>query len=372
VPFCTPQAPCPGGEILSQPVSRIVDEQSALFGDATLKIAESWSFTAGVRVSHMEYSGDLVYYGPFLSPTSGPLTPLAVTGSNSENPITPKAVLNFKPDPDELFYLSAAKGYRPGGINGPLSSICGADLTLIGLSAGPQNYAADSLWSYELGSKNSLLGGRMQINASGFVIDWNNIQQAVYLPDCGQNFVENLGKVRSVGGELEIQTRPIEPLLMDLSVAHVDAKYTGTVCAGISACTGPDSTSSPVVTKGDRLPGAPWTMLVSAEYAFPAIDARKPYLRLDYQLTTAQTALQPAQDPNNGVSDPTYTGLPETKTLALRAGLRFSGFDLSVYGQNLTNSHPVLSHTRDTEFSDLFYEHTLRPRTVGITVTYRH
>jgi len=39
---------------------------------------------------------------------------------------------------------------------------------------------------------------------------------------------------------------------------------------------------------------------------------------------------------------------------------------------NLTNSHPVLSHTRDTEFSDLFYEHTLRPRTVGITLTYRH
>ena len=54
----------------------------------------------------------------------------------------------------------------------------------------------------------------MQINASAFVIDWNNIQQAVYLPACGQNFVENLGKVRSVGGELEVQTRPIEALLL--------------------------------------------------------------------------------------------------------------------------------------------------------------
>ncbi len=372
VPFCTAQAPCTAGEILAQPVSRIVDRQYALFGDASLKITDSFSFTVGVRASHIEYSGDLVYYGPFLSPTSGPLTPLAITGSNSENPITPKAVLSFKPQSDALLYVSAAKGYRPGGINGPLSSICGSDLTSIGLAAGPQNYSADSLWSYELGAKNSLLGGRMQINASAFVIDWNNIQQAVYLPDCGQNFVENLGKVRSVGGELEIQTRLIDPLLMDLSVAHVDAKYTGTVCAGISTCTGPGATSSPVVTEGDRLPGAPWTILVSAEYSLPVVDTRKPYIRLDYQLSTAQTALQPAQDPNNGVSDPTYTGLPETKNLSLRAGLRFSGFDLSLYGQNLTNSHPVLSHTRDTEFSDLFYEHTLRPRTVGITMTYRH
>jgi iron complex outermembrane recepter protein len=371
VPFCTPQAPCPNGQILAQPVSQIVDKQYALFGDATFKMTDRWSFTAGVRASHIEYSGDLVYYGPFLSPTAGPLTPLAVTGSNKENPITPKAVLGFKPDPDNLFYLSAAKGYRPGGINGQLSSICGSDLASIGLAAGPEIYAADSLWSYELGAKNSLLGGRMQVNASLFVIDWRNIQQAVYLPDCGQNFVENLGKVRSVGGELEVQMRPIDALLLDLSAAHVDAKYTGTVCAGTSACTGADATAQPVVTAGDRLPGAPWTILLSAEYSLPAFDNRKPYLRLDYQLATAQTALQPIQDSNNGVSDPTYTGLPETRNLSLRAGLRWSGIDLSLYGQNLTNSHPVLTHTRDTEFSDLFYEHTVRPRTIGITATYR-
>jgi len=82
--------------------------------------------------------------------------------------------------------------------------------------------------------------------------------------------------------------------------------------------------------------------------------------------------LQPIQDPNNGVSDPTYTGLPETKNLSLRAGLRFGGFDVSLFGQNLTNSHPIMSHTRDTNTSELFYDHTIRPRTVGITAAYRH
>jgi iron complex outermembrane receptor protein len=370
-PFCTPQAPCPNGEILTQPVSQIIDRQFALFGDATFKVADSWKFTAGVRASHIEYSGELVYYGPFLSATAGPLTPLAATGSNSENPITPKAVIAYQPDPGNLFYASAAKGYRPGGINGPLSSVCGQNLAQIGLTAGPEIYAADSLWSYELGAKNSLLGGRMQINASAFVIDWNNIQQAVYLPGCGQNFVENLGKVRSVGGEVEMQMRPVEALLLDLSAAHVDAKYSGTVCAGRSACTGLNPPSQPIVTQGDRLPGAPWTFLASAEYGFPAIGNRKPYLRIDYQYTTAQTALQPIQDPNNGVADPTYTGLPETKNLSLRAGLRFGGMDLSFFAQNLTDSHPVMSHTEDTTTSGLFYDHTIRPRTLGITAIYR-
>lgn len=371
VPFCTPEAPCPNGEILTQPVFKIVDKQYALFGDATFNIANAWKLTAGIRISHIEYSGDLVYYGPFLSPTTGPLTPLTATGSNSETPITPKAVIAYQPDPRNLLYASAAKGYRPGGINGELSSLCGPDLASIGLTAGPTSYAADSLWSYELGAKNSLLNGRVQINASAFVIDWNNIQQFVYLPSCGQNFVENLGKVRSIGGEFEMQARPVDALLLDLSVARVDAKYTETVCAGPSACTGASATAQPVVTEGDRLPGAPWTFLASAEYSFRTIENRQPYLRVAYQYATAQTALQPIQDPNNGVSDPTYTGLPEIKILSLRAGLRWGGIDLSLFAQNLTDSHPVLTHTRDTNTSDLFYDHTIRPRTLGITATYR-
>jgi iron complex outermembrane recepter protein len=129
--------------------------------------------------------------------------------------------------------------------------------------------------------------------------------------------------------------------------------------------------TQPVVTEGDRLPGAPWTVIASAEYNLPAFDSREPYLRLDYQFTSAQTALQPIQDPNNGVSDPTYTGLPDTKNLSVRAGFRWSGMDLSLFAQNLTDSHPVLSHTRDTIGSDLFYDHTTRPRTIGITAIYR-
>ena len=46
-------------------------------------------------------------------------------------------MIAFQPDPANLFYVSAAKGYRPGGINGELSSICGANLASIGLTAGP-------------------------------------------------------------------------------------------------------------------------------------------------------------------------------------------------------------------------------------------
>jgi outer membrane receptor protein involved in Fe transport len=208
-PLCTPQAPCPGGQILEQPIAKIIDKQYALFGDATLKMGEHWKATAGLRVTRTEYSGNLVYYGPFFAPDVGAATPLASVGSGSATPVTPKAVLAYQPDSDSLYYASAAKGYRVGGVNGAVSSLCAANLAAIGISAPPGTYASDSLWSYELGAKNTLLGGRLQIDASVFVIDWSNIQQAVYLTGCGQNFVANLGKVQSHGGEIELHARPI-------------------------------------------------------------------------------------------------------------------------------------------------------------------
>jgi iron complex outermembrane recepter protein len=371
-PLCTAQAPCPGGAILEQPVSRIVDEQYALFGDATYRISDAWKFTGGLRVARTAYQGDLVYYGPFFAPDVGALSPLISTGSNHEDPVTPKAVLAYQPSRDNLFYASASKGYRVGGLNGADSSLCGADLASIGLTAPPKTYAADSLWSYEIGAKNTLFNGRLQVDSSLFVIDWKNIQQAVYLTDCGQNFVENLGSVTSRGGDVAIQWRPIDALQLGLSAAYVDAKYLHTVCGGPSACTGPNATSQPVVTAGDRLAGAPWTVLASGEYVFIPIANRKPYARTDYQISTAQTALQPIQDSNNGVSDPTYLGLPKISTLSARAGLRWKGFDVSLFGQNLTDSHPVVLRTRDTTASDLFFSHSIRPRTLGITATYRY
>ena len=372
VPLCTPEAPCPGGNILSQPVSRIIDKQYAVFGDATLRLSDAWKATMGLRVSRVSYTGDLEYYGPFLSPTNGPSTPLVSTGGNSENPVTPKVVVSYQPDHENLFYASASKGYRVGGLNGAVSSLCGPSLESIGLTDPGQTYSSDSLWSYELGAKNTLFGGTMQINSSVFAIDWQRIQQAVYMPACGQNFVENLGAVRSYGGDVDLQWRPVNALQIGLSVAYVDAKYTHTVCAGPAACTGAAAIVAPVVTEGNRLPGAPWTVLTSVEYVFRTAAVKRPYVRVDYQLTTAQTAKQPIQDPNNGVSDTSYIGLPQTKALAVRAGLRWNGFDLSLFGQNLTNEHPLLSLNRDSGYSDLFYGHSVRPRTVGITATYRY
>jgi hypothetical protein len=71
--------------------------------------------------------------------------------------------------------------------------------------------------------------------------------------------------------------------------------------------------------------------------------------------------------------------LPQINNLQLRAGVRWNGFDLSIFGNNLTNQHPLLFESRDippnlpTSAPDnLYFGRTTRPRTVGITATYRY
>jgi len=371
---CFPGQPCPGGLIYYGPLDRVVDKQVALFGEGTVKLTDTLKATVGLRLSRVDYTGTVWETGPFLGTT------ISTQSSASEKPVTPKAVLSWQPDRDDLVYISGSKGFRPGGPNVGVGAICQANLTALGLNVVPPQYSSDSLWSYEIGSKNTFLDHTLQINASLFYIDWSNIQQNVYLPGCGEQFTANLGKAKSQGGDIEILYKPIEALSLDLTAAYTDAKLTKTSCAGAlsydaasASCVAPGAAAArPISTDGDALLGAPWSFTASAEYRLPQWSGRSPYVRLDYQHTTAQRALLPTQDTNNALFDNTLPGLPVTNNLSLRAGLRFSEFDVSLYANNLTDAHPLMFESRDLTSDNLYFGRGVRPRTIGLTAVYRY
>jgi outer membrane receptor protein involved in Fe transport len=375
--------PCPGGVLFEGPVQRVVDKQIAVFGEVAFKFTDTLKLTVGVRGSKVDYTGTSITGGAF---TGGPTT--AFVASGSEKPVTPKAVFAWQPDHDNMFYISAAKGYRVGGVNVGVGTICNGDLASIGVPLGtdgnrhvPGQYQSDSLWSYELGGKNSFLDHRLQINSSLFIINWKNIQQNVYLPSCGEQFVANLGQVQSRGGDIDVQYRPVEPLTLGVTIAYTDARFTKSSCAGVlqyqgTRCVDPSSGNNfaPIVSQGNRLLGAPWSFVGSAEYVFAEWKSRAPYVRADFQYQTAQTALLPGQDAANGLNDTTIPGLPVNKNLNLRGGMRWNGFDVSLFANNVTDTHPQLFLSRDiaAPFDQQYFARSVRPRTIGITATYRY
>jgi outer membrane receptor protein involved in Fe transport len=362
--------PPPNTLIYDQPQFDIIDKQIAVFGEVNFKFTDTWNFTAGTRFSKVDYTGQ--------ANQSGKLIGIVVhsTNSGNERPVTPRFVLNYKPSSDSLYYASAAKGFRPGGVNSALPPACTANLP----APIPSTFSADSLWQYELGTKQTLAENRLQVNASVYYLKWNNIQQFVYLV-CGLGFVPNLGEVTGKGGDIEISWRATEALTLSLNGAYTDSYYDG------SQALKSNSGSVNLVSAGNHLPASPWNFNATAEYVLGWGD-KKPYLRLDYQYTTPQRSLTPYLDQGNAPnSDATLPGLPNIRLLQVRGGLRFSGVDLSLFVQNALNYHTPYFVSRDLattpangyadangsdNFDTNYFGRGFAPRTYGVTATYRY
>jgi len=351
----------PAGQLVDSGPYEAIDRQIALFGQSDFKLTDTIKLTTGLRVANMRTSGTEYFAGPLVGPVAS-----SISSTLNETPVTPKFGLSWQPDKDDMFYVSAAKGYRAGGINPNLGTLCAADLQQLGLNSAPETYKSDSLWSYEIGSKNSLLNRSLQIDSSAFYVNWKNIQQSVYLPDCGNQFAANLGAAISKGADTSIRYRPITSLILTVDAAYTNARYNQTVIAGANG------TGLPIVSNGDYLSTTPWSFTLAADYKVPGFDDIKPYLHADYQFNTRQQGLTPGQNPDNGGYDPNAIDLPETKIMAVRAGARFNGWDASLFVNNLFNSAPELVHQHDTTDSPLFFDRTWRPRTIGLTVNYRY
>jgi iron complex outermembrane recepter protein len=334
------------------------DEQTALYGQADLKVTDRLTLTAGLRGSITKFEAQAHYAGPVVGP------PVNDSGSQTEHPVTPKAGVSFKLNNDNMLYATAAKGFRIGGYNPRVGLPCAGDPNFPGYHT---LYGSDSVWSYEVGAKDQLLDHRVSIDTSVYYIDWSNIQQVIALNSCGFSYISNLGKAKSEGFDLQANFAVTPDLLAGLAVGYNDAKFTQTVKSVPGAPVN-------LVTDGDHIPGWPWNVAASAEYTFH-MGEREPYLRADYQFQSNQTSLTPQNNPENGGFQPwNVFELPQTSLLSMRAGVRFSGFDVSLFCDNLTDSHPVLSQApsikiKPAELID-YQLTTFRPRTYGITAIY--
>ena len=60
----------------------------------------------------------------------------------------------------------------------------------------PRYIKNDSVWSYEVGSKNRIFGGRLAIDASAYHVDWKNTQTVIALPICQNHTIYSLGDAK--------------------------------------------------------------------------------------------------------------------------------------------------------------------------------
>jgi outer membrane receptor protein involved in Fe transport len=336
------------------------EKQEAVYAHVEAKLTQKLTLAVGVRYAHTELDYNEQDSGPAYGGAH------AFSGTQTGNPVTPQASLRYQFQPGDMVYATASKGYRLGGVNGPVqaSATCTAALATLGLSAPPPSYDSDTLWNYEVGSKGTFFNNHLGIDFSAFHDDWNKIQQFVALPACAYlGFTSNLGKATSNGFDLAVDGRLGEGFSVQIGVGYTDAKYTQTTGSGTSI----------VASDGDHLAGStPWMLTLTPEYRFTLSGGKEVYLRAQDQYHSHQAGPTPGTDPNSVSYDPAIPLVPSTNLLNLRAGLSWSGVDASVFINNVLNSSPSLRLEHPSLGDPLYTNVTFRPLTGGVTVTYHY
>lgn len=132
---------------------------------------------------------------------------------------TPRVSLDYKLNDDQLIYASVAQGVKSGGLNPEFAG---------GLEDEEKVYGPDENTTIEIGSKNTFLDGRMQLNAAIYSIDWSNLQASTAKINGGpfdSAHVGNVGSATSQGLELDMTYAVTDALTLNAGLAVIDATY---------------------------------------------------------------------------------------------------------------------------------------------------
>jgi iron complex outermembrane receptor protein len=331
-------------------------KQKAVFGQIDWLLTDRLTLIAGARYTRLDGDFEQTLDGPWGG--SQPNPPVTQGGSTSESSFTPKLGLSYQRDDDNLYYATVAEGFRPGSAQTVLPDICGPDLDALGYDESPNSYDSDSLWSYEVGSKNTLAGGRLKIDASAYYIKWEDVQTFVNLPVCSSGFMANLGSVTSKGIDLQLQGRVTDQLTLGLATGYTDAKFNETISS---------ASGDILVAGGDSaLYGPDFTATLSGQYDFN-IASNSAYARFDYTYSSEEAPL----NPNVFGVDLANTPASSYVQLNARAGVMVRNLEVAVFGNNLTNENAGLSRLALYSGWPVLFNSTLRPRTFGVMLSYR-
>ena len=136
---------------------------------------------------------------------------------HDKNNVTALAQLDWKPNDDLLIYAKYSRGVKSAGFNGTFIDASAN----FGLDA-PEDIPFDdeTLSSYELGFKATILGGAARLNAAAFYYDYEDFQTFRFIT---LNSIIFNSDAEVYGGEVELQASPAEGWDFLIGASFLDA-----------------------------------------------------------------------------------------------------------------------------------------------------
>jgi iron complex outermembrane receptor protein len=346
--------------------NRYLTESLAAFGSMTFNVTDRLSLTGGLRYSHDDKRGSYSAVVVGGTPLVGPLSPLAASRAAivspgafdvdyNEGKLSGMANVAYDVTDNLTVYATFARGNRSGGLN----------LTQLPPGASPV-VAAETIDSYEIGSKSTWLDGVLTFNLAAFLQNDRDYQANIVNPITRRGLLANVPKARSRGIEFDLSIRPVDGLFLYSSGAWTDAEYIDFPSA---PCPLEETNLAACNFSGRSLPAVPkFAVSLGGEFAQPLSLGEKAaelYLGVDYSHRSSV---------NMSPTLAAATLLPSLDLVNARIGMRAEDgrLDVSLFARNLFDEDYFDALSQGAGNAGLVHGQLGEPRVYGITLRFRH
>lgn len=331
-------------------------KQKAIFGEMSYAFTDKWSVTVGARwfelkrdnYVRIQFPGGIPPWNSEIGYFDWVGDGIQVSESDSSDTVY-KISTQYHLSEDKMIYALFSQGFRAGGLNNQRAANTGQV---------PFEYFPDYLDNYELGIKSDWFDGRLRINATAFLMEWQDYQQTEFgLGNTWWIFGNvNGSDVEQKGIELDATWRATGNLIIRATLFTGDS-------AALQDYT---FNSGLVFAKGTELSNSPKKRLhFSVDYTFPYHPfGGEVWTRFDYSYGSKVW-----ETINASINKDVNNQIPSWNISNLQVGLSLpSDWDITFVVNNLFDNE-VLSalYSGSTNDSEWFGD----PRWKGVRVTQR-
>ena len=385
--------------------------QNAAFGNVSWDFSNGLKASVGARWYHYSYAqtnsewGDFTPYGfDNLLGLNGPptvagnLKPFNTNAGSSSSGTNPRFNLTWQIDPDHMVYGTVAKGFRLGGTDQPFVGLAtavsaatcpyGNPPSLAGLeqcglqtklsatpttpghiyattvnfpnvnSQGVPQFNSDSVWDYEIGSKNELFDHRALFNLTAYFERWKDPQVATNISGFG--FTVNGSDANIYGLEAEFRARLGYGFEFSTDWGYTHSKFLN---------------DSPIdgIPAGFEVPDTPKvTGSMSLDYTQDLNNGMSFFGNVNYSYVGSRYDLPYGVTVYLNNIDQTKINLQSYGIVNLRAGLRSDRWTVALFVNNAANKQVLLDPLPQINLAIPQFTRYIvnQPITYGMDVTY--
>ncbi|MEM1134597.1 MAG: TonB-dependent receptor [Bacteroidota bacterium] len=320
----------------------------AAFGQLTYSFTDKLAVTAGLRYdyenreaifngSEFNFETFEIIYDRRFDNGEVIINRQDITLDGNYSALSPKLVIVYTPSVFSNLYASYTRGFRAGGIN--------AQRLPQGIE---QTFDPEYSDNYELGYKLHSSDNKLSISTTAFLIQWQGLQFFNLVAPPFTFARENVGDARSWGIEIQSFFIPERNLLFDLSFGLNETEYENFILK---------RSDEERDISGNSLSNAPSsTFMLGVQYQIDIVNKLKATVR-----TEARQIGEFFTDIQNDLRQPTYT------LINARLALNYDRYELTFWGQNLTDERYLAFGSADISFSRSV--RTASPLTYGMSLS---